>query len=115
MARAALLAFSSPVPGRTEELTEWYDKVHIPDVRAAIPAIDRVVRYRIVEEVEESAGEPRFVTVYEIPDGDVADASARLTAALRGGGMALSPALDLADRPPVIQWAVAESAEGDAP
>ncbi|WP_157964010.1 hypothetical protein [Actinocorallia populi] len=108
MGRVALLAFSSPVEGRTDELVEWYDEVHIPDVRAAIPAIDRVVRYRIAENPG-TAESPRFLTVYELPDGDVETASAQLTDALRSGRMETSPAMDLAGRPPVIQWAVAES------
>lgn len=114
MGRAALLAFSSPVQDRTEELTEWYDKVHIPEVRAAVPSIDRVVRYRILAQPgaqEEPGSEepPRFLTVYEIADGDVETASAQLYGAL--GGMQRSTAMDLETRPPVIQWAVAESAE----
>ncbi|MDX6742165.1 hypothetical protein [Actinocorallia sp. A-T 12471] len=108
MGKAALVAFSSPVANRTEQLSEWYDTVHIPEVRAAIPAIERVVRYRIVEEPG-SGQPPRFLTVYEIADGDVEAANAQLSAAL--GGMARSADMDLENRPPVIQWAVAEHAE----
>ncbi|GAB2832144.1 hypothetical protein GCM10022221_33800 [Actinocorallia aurea] len=107
MGRSVLLAWSSPVPDGAAELARWYDEVHIPDVRAAIPAIDRVVRYRVAAEPGEP---PRFLTVYELADDDVATAAAQLGEAAKAGRLTPSAAMDLATRPPVLEWAVAEPA-----
>ena len=107
MGRAALMVFASPVPGRTEELVEWYDRVHIPDVRKAVPAIRNAVRYLLVDPSAGPQEPPRFVTVYDLGDTDPAAAAAALAA----GEMELSPALDLTENPPEMRWGVRDSGE----
>ncbi|RAY16991.1 hypothetical protein DPM19_02165 [Actinomadura craniellae] len=110
MVRAALLAWASPVPDRTAEFVEWYEKVHIPDVRAAIPTIEKVIRYRLVDPAD-SGRPPRFLTFYDLGEVEVAAAEASLTEAATSGQMQLSPAMDLADNPPALQWYVRDSGE----
>ncbi|ROO86581.1 hypothetical protein EDD29_4154 [Actinocorallia herbida] len=110
MGRATLFAWSSPVPDGADAFAKWYDEVHIPDVRAAIPAIDRVVRHRVAAEPG-STDQPRFLTVYELADDDVAKAAAQLVEAAKAGRLRQSELMDYTTRPPVLEWAVVESAE----
>jgi hypothetical protein len=108
MAGALLLAWTSPVPGRADEYAEWLDSVHIPEVRAAVPAIQRSTRYRLTEPPE-SGGTPRFLVVHELGTDDVSTASAELDEALREGRIGMSPDMDLTVQLPVIEWHVHES------
>jgi hypothetical protein len=108
--RAALLAFSSPEPGRTAEFLEWYEQVHVPEMRAVIPQITEVTRYRLASPGG-TGGPPRFLTFYDLGDADVAEAEANLTKAATSGGLRPPVAMDLTDNPPQIQWYVRDSGE----
>ncbi|MCC5575242.1 MULTISPECIES: hypothetical protein [Microtetraspora] len=108
MSRAALLAWASPVPHRTAEFVEWYENVHIPQVRAAIPSIEEVVRYRLVDPADPER-QPRFLTFYDLGEVDVADASASLAEAAKAGELEPSSSMDLVTDPPVIQWYIRDS------
>jgi hypothetical protein len=104
MAKAVLIAFSSPASTDAEaEFNDWYERTHIPQVRAAIPAIGQVARYRTVDLTGADAA-PRYITVYEIDGGDVASAAAALGAAGQSGRLDQTPAMDVTVNPPVLVW-----------
>jgi hypothetical protein len=110
MGKSALLAWAGPVPGRTDEFVDWYETVHIPEVRTAIPAIEKVTRYRLVDPAEPERP-ARFLTVYDLGDVDATDAAASLGAAAAAGGLQPHGAMDLVNDPPVLQWCVVDSAD----
>lgn len=97
---ALMLTFTAPAPGASEaEFNAWYDHTHIPQIIKYTPGIVGGVRYRL------SAAQPPpdgpalpYLTIYEI-NGDPTDVLRDLHQAQ--GNLTMSPALDLAVRPPV--------------
>ena len=103
MAQGLMLAYSSAVPGRDAEYEKWYDQVHVPDVRAAIPSITAVNRYQLVD-LQGGGGRTRYLAVYELGDADVAAAAAQLGAAGAAGRLRMTDTIDMTDDPPDLQW-----------
>ena len=112
MAQGLFIACSSAVPGKDAEYEEWYETTHVPDVRAAIPSITAVHRYRQVD-LTGGGGAPRYVAVYEFGDADVAVAAGQLGAAGAEGRLRLTDTIDMTDHPPEVQWFVATGSLGD--
>jgi len=108
MAKALFLAWSSPVDDASDgEFNAWYEGTHIPQVRAAIPAITAVHRYLTADLADGGAGgQPgqRYLAVYELDTDDVAGAAAALGAAMAQGKLDLTTTMDLAVNPPALQW-----------
>lgn len=103
MAKALMLVWTSPVAGRDEEFRRWYDTVHIPDVRTAVPSVAAATRYRLARTGE---GPPRYLTVYELEAADTGGITETLGAAFGDGRMELTPAMDMTDHPPVLEFYV---------
>lgn len=109
MAKALLLAWSSPIDDASDgEFTAWYEGTHIPQVRAAIPAITAVHRYTPAD-LPDGGGTGaqttnRYLAVYELDSDDVAADAAALGAAMAGGRLDITTTIDLAVNPPVLQW-----------
>ena len=73
---AMLLAWSSPVDAASaDEFHEWYEGTHVPEVRAAVPAIVDVRRYGLNDLTAEGAPATRFLAVYELKTDDLAGAA----------------------------------------
>src|SRR6201997_945798 len=106
MAKSMFMAWASPVDDESEaEFNAWYEGTHVPQVRAAIPAITSVQRYRIADVPSLGAAPPhRYIAVYEMDTDDVASAMAALGAASTEGRMDMTPTMDVATNPPVLQW-----------
>jgi hypothetical protein len=104
MAKALLAAWTSPVDDESEaEFNAWYENTHIPQIRAAIPAVTATYRYRAADlPGPAGAQQPahRYLAVYELDTDDVAGA----VAAFGSAKLDLSPALDLTTDPPIVQW-----------
>jgi hypothetical protein len=86
MSSFVLVALSNPAAGLSDDdVAAWYDGEHIPQIRAAIPGVGEVRRYRAADAQPSPDGSVayRYVTVYEIE----ADEPAAIVAAL-GAGMA---------------------------
>jgi len=50
MAKSMFMAWASPVDDASDtEFNAWYDGTHVPQMRAAIPAITAVHRYRVAD------------------------------------------------------------------
>ena len=106
MAKSMFMAWSSPVDDASDsEFNAWYEGTHVPQVRAAIPAITSVHRYRVAD-VPGVGGAPahRYLAVYEMDTDDVAGAMAALGAASADGRMDMTPAMDLNVIPAVLHW-----------
>jgi hypothetical protein len=106
MAKSMFMAWTSPVDDASDaEFNAWYDGTHVPQVRAAIPAITSVQRYRVAD-VPGVGGSPahRYLAVYEMDTDDVAGAMAALGAASADGRIEMTATMDVATNPPVLQW-----------
>src|ERR1700730_10266558 len=103
MAKALFLAWSSPVDETSDaEFSSWYEGTHIPQVRAAIPSISAVHRYRAAD--LPGAPSHRYLAVYELDTDDVAAALAALGAAVAAGSIDATTIMDTTVNPPVLQW-----------
>ncbi|MCE4265749.1 DUF4286 family protein [Rhodococcus globerulus] len=108
MAKAILLASSSPSSVEVDaEFGRWYDEIHIPDVRAAIPAITSVGRYRVLDPAAGDQALPRYVAIYEIDDADAAAAAAALQGAVSEGRVSMTDTMNVTDHPPVVEFLTA--------
>jgi hypothetical protein len=104
MAKSMFMAWASPVDDASDaEFNAWYDGTHIPQVRAAIPAITAAYRYKVAD-LPGAPATHRYVAVYEMDTDDVAGAMAALGAASTDGRIDLTPTMDLRANPPVLQW-----------
>jgi hypothetical protein len=110
MAKALMLAWSSPVsPDRAAEYEDWYTGTHIPQVRAAVPAITAVSRFQLADPDSPRAAD-RYLAIYELDDDDIPAASAALASSAAAGRLDMSPAMDVTDQPPAVQWCRAHPA-----
>jgi hypothetical protein len=106
MAKALLLAWSSPASASAEVVAEfdtWYDTTHIPQIRDAIGSVTRVSRFQLVDP-ESGQPENRYLTIYELDDADIPAVAATLGAAAAGGRIQMSTAMDLSGNPPAVEW-----------
>jgi microcystin degradation protein MlrC len=105
MARALLLAWANPVDKESEsEFNAWYEGTHIPEVRAAIPSISVVHRYRAADLPIPGQPAHGYLAVYEMESEDVAAAAAALGSAASEGRLHMTAAMDVETLPPVTQW-----------
>jgi hypothetical protein len=111
MAKALFLAWSDPIDDEREaEFNAWYEGTHVGQVRAAIPAISAVHRYRLADvpgSPAQGAPSHRYLAVYELDTDDVPGAMAALGAAAAGGRLDMTQSMDMTTNPPVLQWYLA--------
>ena len=104
MSTGMFLAWSSPVSAEDDEkFHAWYEDVHIPQVRAAVPSVTGIRRYSVLGSGQDG-GIRRYVACYELADSNVAAAAVALTAAGASGAFDMSPAMDMSAAPPDIQF-----------
>jgi hypothetical protein len=111
MPKSMLLAWANPVDEASDsEFNAWYNDTHIPQVRAVIPAITAVYRYRVADPPAglaagaSASSAHRYLVVYEMDAEEVTDAMAALGTAAATGRFHLTPTMDTAVNPPVLQW-----------
>ena len=106
MAKAMFLVWASPVDEASDgEFNAWYDGTHVPQVRAAIPGITAVHRYRVADlPAVGAAPAHRYLAVYELDTDDVASAMAALGAASADGRIEMTTTMDIMANPPAMQW-----------
>jgi hypothetical protein len=105
MAKAILIASSSPTsPEQEAEFNDWYENTHIGQVRAAVPSITNVSRYRSVDPTGAS-DEVRYIAIYEMDSDNVAADAALLGAAAQSGKLDPTTTMDVAVNPPVLVFA----------
>ena len=80
-----LLAFSNALPGRDQDLTQWLDEHHIPEVLQA-PGFVSACRYELSADQYKPGPHPyRYATAYEVEAEDLKSAFDALTAAVQAG------------------------------
>ncbi len=104
MAKGLLIAWSSPVNDENDAaFNEWYEGTHMPQVRAAIPSVTQVRRYRTADVPGGLQPPHRYLAVYEMDTEDVPAAAAALTAAGAEGRLTFTDTMDMT-LPIAIQW-----------
>ena len=73
------LALSDPLPGREDELDEWYETVHLAQV-VDVPGFVSARRFAAVETCDGPVERRRTLVIYEIDADDPAQVIARLRA-----------------------------------
>jgi hypothetical protein len=97
MTTAVLLVRTGPAtPEAEREYNDWYDRVHIPQILAAVPAITRAQRFRLLS----SHGQPPdalapYLAVYQIEADDPQAALSQLGEAMAAGEIAMSPSVEV--------------------
>lgn len=84
MSTFVLMALSNPAAGLSDdEVAQWYDGEHIPQIRGAIPGVGEVRRYKAAgaQPTPDGSAGYRYLTVYEIE----ADEPGAIVAALGSG------------------------------
>lgn len=103
MPRSVMVVFSNPADAAQEsEYNRWYTEKHITDVVGSVPGIVKATRYKVDRSVGSATGAPgnpcSYLAIYEI-EGETPDAlkavSLALSAAIEGGQVDISPALDV--------------------
>jgi hypothetical protein len=105
MPHIVMLALANPVDAEHEEkFNEWYEGTHIPQVRAAVPGITDVRRYRAsaVQAVPEQPTGHRYLAVYQIEAADPGQVLAALGAGAASGAIEGGPAMDTEANPPLL-------------
>jgi hypothetical protein len=104
MAKGLFIAWSSPVNDETDAaFNQWYEGTHVPELRALIPSITAVNRYRTADVPGGLQPPYRYLAVYELDSEDVAAAQAALAAAGAEGRITFTDTMDLT-QPIAIQW-----------
>jgi EthD domain len=105
MAKTLFLAWSSPTSDETDAaFNDWYENTHIPQVRAAIPSITSVHRYRTADLPGGQQPKQRYLAVYELDTEDIPTAAAALGHAAEQGKIDFTDTIDLTDVPPAMHW-----------
>ncbi len=107
MPQIVMLAMASPIGAeRDEKFNEWYDGTHIPQLRAAIPGIRQVRRFRAapVQPMPDRTPWHQYLAVYDIEADSPEQVLAALGAATAAGAVDPGPDLDSTGNPPVLMF-----------
>jgi hypothetical protein len=112
MTTAVLLVRTRPAtPEAEDDYNDWYERVHIPQILAAVPAIISAQRFRLLSSHGRSDGSAPYLAVYEIESDDPAGALDQLGRAMATGEIAMSPSVEVLGPAPLY---VEPSAPADA-
>ncbi|MET0377989.1 MAG: hypothetical protein ABW049_03275 [Spongiibacteraceae bacterium] len=94
MAKATMIVFATAHPGKTEELDQWYDQRHIPDL-LSVPGLVEAKRYD-VRTLKMPEGCPKFdfLALYSMEGEDINTIVGAAAARMGTPDMPASPALD---------------------
>jgi hypothetical protein len=102
MTTAVLLVRTAPAtPEAEQEYNDWYDQVHIPQILAAVPAITRAQRFRLLSSHGRPDAPAPYLAVYEIEADDPQDAVAQLGRAMAAGEITMSPSVEVHGQAPL--------------
>jgi hypothetical protein len=96
MGNYTLVVYTNPVEGREDDYNEWYDNQHLGDVIAAA-GFDRAERLRLTDIGMPTAGQHRYLALYQVETDDPEAAWKGLIAAAGTDAMPMSDAIDVAN------------------
>ncbi|GAF45541.1 DUF4286 family protein [Rhodococcus wratislaviensis] len=90
--RNTLVVFSNAVDGQADELTAWYDDVHLPEI-VELEGFTRATRMQL-EPVDAGGKAPwQFMVIYEVAGGRLEEAKAALARMRAERKVPISPSL----------------------
>jgi hypothetical protein len=96
MSTAVLLVRTSPVTLEADrQYNDWYDQVHIPQILAAVPAITRAQRFRLLSSHGQPDEPALYLALYEIDADDPQEAVSQLGRAMASGEITMSPSVEV--------------------
>ncbi|HTF06554.1 MAG TPA: hypothetical protein VK659_00085 [Asanoa sp.] len=101
MAKLVMVALTNAAPGREDDFHAWYDKTHIPQIRAAVPGVGQVTRYRV------GAGQQsvhEFLCVYEVDAGSPAEVLGAVGAGVQSGAVEMTDAMSTDPAPITVVY-----------
>ena len=87
-----LLVFTNAANDRHSEFNEWYDAIHIPEVRE-VPGFSGAQRFRIPDSENGVAPEHRYLAIYDMTTDDPQAAIAELRRRRLSGEFQMSDTL----------------------
>jgi hypothetical protein len=88
--QTTLIVFTSPVEGREDEYNDWYDNTHLAEF-TALPGVISGKRFRLSP--TGPMAKQSYAAIYELND-DPANVLKAMDAAIKGGSMHMTDALD---------------------
>ena len=95
MGNYTLVVYTNPVEGREDDYNDWYDNQHLGDVIAAA-GFDRAERLRLTNIGTPTAGQHRYLALYQVETDDPESVFKGLIAAAGTDAMPMSDAIDVA-------------------
>ncbi|MDQ7908555.1 DUF4286 family protein [Phytohabitans sp. ZYX-F-186] len=101
-----MIGFASPLDDAHDgEFNSWYENKHIPQVRAAVPGVRSVRRYRAADfQAAPEAAPHRYAAVYEIEGARPEEVLGALGAATASGALEPGSAMDTTRTPPFLAF-----------
>lgn len=96
MARYRLVVLASPMPGREQECTDWYQDIHLPEM-VGVSGVVSAQRYQRAADLRAGADTWPYMTIYEVETDDVQAVIQRIVDTATAGGFNMSDALDRED------------------
>lgn len=92
-----LVVLANAAPGTDEELSRWYEEVHIPDL-LTVPGVVSAKRFRLTEnQMRGVKTRPyEYMVLYQLESDDPKAVVDDIASRLRAGQFAVSPTLDVA-------------------
>jgi hypothetical protein len=94
MARHTFVVLTNAVEGKDEEFNDWYNNRHLSDILATKGFV-AAQRFRLAEMDPEQDFPHRYLALYEVETDDLDKTNQAMMEAANGGGMFISPALNL--------------------
>jgi hypothetical protein len=96
MSTAVLLVRTRPATAEVEdEYNDWYERIHIPQVLAAVPGIISAQRFRLLSSHGRSDARALYLAVYEIESDDPQGALEQLGQAMAAGHIPMSDSVEV--------------------
>jgi hypothetical protein len=96
MSTAVLLVRTRPpAPEVEEKYNDWYDRVHIPQILAAVPAITGAQRFLLLSSQGRPDAPAAYLAIYEIDSVDPQDALGHLAEAMAAGEITMDASVEV--------------------
>ncbi|MFA7555985.1 MAG: hypothetical protein WCY88_17205 [Spongiibacteraceae bacterium] len=90
-----LMVFSNAVAGYEKQFNDWYDHIHISEVKRVAPEIISAKRFNLtIISIPSEQRDWQYLTIYEVPNEYLNDVLERINAAIVNGEMNISDAAE---------------------
>ncbi len=93
MAKHIFLVLSNAVDGKDDAYNDWYDNTHLGEV-VQVPGFVGGQRFKLTGEPTRGEASHKYMAIYEMDTDDPQGAIAALGAAIEGGEIQMSDAID---------------------